>query len=188
VKNTFVKWIKRSGNAASAEPREFSRGAECKLRPDFQSLLGDSTIVGDIVVMDPAASSNSGKSAPMATAAKNKAKKYKHFVGKAPGQADQFVPVAFKTFGGFSAESVELIKLIGKKTRGEGIESKSVVDGLTNEIAVAIQRGDAACIFVCLLEGLSVVDSASAAAGSDKESAAESALCLGVACNLAAVA
>lgn len=172
VKNAIVKWIKRSGNAASAEPREFSRGAERRLRPDFQSSLGASTIVGDIVVMDPAAPSNSGKSAPMATAAKNKVKKYKHFVGKAPGQADQFVPVAFETFGGFSAESVALIGLIGKETRGEGIESKDVVDGLTNEIAVAIQRGNAACILVCLQEGLAVVDTASAAAASDKESVA----------------
>ena len=98
----------------------------------------------------------------MAAAAKKKVKKYKHFVGKGPGLADEFVPAAFETFGGFSKESLALIDKIGNNARGEGIDPQQIVDGLTNEIAVAIQRGNAACFLACLQEAHAVVvDSAS---------------------------
>ncbi len=158
VKDSIVKWIKRGGNAAAAEPRELNRDMDKKIRPDFECSLGASKLVGDIVVMDPAAPSNVRKSNPMKDAAQGKVKKFAAFVGKAAGLADKFVPAIFETFGGFSKDAVAFIAQTGKAARGDVIEPQYFIDGLTNEIAVAIQRGNAACVLNCLQEALQVVD------------------------------
>ncbi len=94
----------------------------------------------------------------MKNAAQGKVKKFAAFVGKAPGLADKFVPAIFETFGGFSTDAVAFIAQTGKAARGDVIEPQYFVDGLTNEIAVAIQRGNAACVLNCLQEALQVVD------------------------------
>ncbi len=156
VKNALVKWIKKSGNVAAAEPREYSSSLERNIRPDFQCALGATSIVGDIVVMNPAAPSNIGKPDCMSATAARKVNKFKHFVGKGPGQSDKFVPCVFETFGGFSKDSVALIDNIGKEVRGEGVESADITEGLISEVAVAIQRGNAATILNCIQEALMV--------------------------------
>jgi hypothetical protein len=139
-----------------------NRGLDKKIRPDFDCSLGATKIVGDIVVMNPAAPTYTLEAMPMKKAAKDKVKKFAAaFVGKEPGLADKFVPAIFETFGGFSKDSVALIEQIGKATRGEGIDPQDVVDGLTNEIAIAIQRGNAACILNCLQEALQVPEPSS---------------------------
>ncbi|MBA2708866.1 MAG: hypothetical protein H0U59_13765 [Gemmatimonadaceae bacterium] len=150
VKGAIVKWIKRSGNSAAAEPRDFSRDLDRQIRPDFQASLGASSIVGDIVVMNPAAPTHVDNDEPMKNVAIKKITKFAAFVGDELGQADEFVPAIFETFGGFSNHSVAFIAKIGKETRGEGIDSQTVMDGLTNEIAIAIQRGNANCVLSCL--------------------------------------
>lgn len=157
MKNAIVKWIKRSGNSAAAEPREFSRDLDRQIRPDFQASLGASNLVGDIVVMNPAAPTHVATDEPMKKAATKKLSKFKAFVGPELGQADEFVPAIFETFGGFSTNSVAFIAKIGKEARSEGLDSQTVMDSLTNEIAIAIQRGNANCVLNCLQEARQVV-------------------------------
>ncbi len=67
----------------------------------------------------------------------------------------------FDTFGGFSTDAVAFIAQTGKAARGDVVESQYFVDGLTNEIAVAIQRGNAMCVLNCLQEAVQVVTDSS---------------------------
>jgi hypothetical protein len=80
--------------------------------------------------------------------------KMKKLIGKGPLQADKFVPLVFETFGGFSEETISFIQLVGKESSGRGVSAWEIVQGLTNEVAIAIQRGNAAAILNCLDQGV----------------------------------
>ncbi len=99
-------------------------------------------------------------------AASKKIDKFKHFVGKGPGQADSSFPVSLKPLAA-SPDSVALIGNIGKEVRGEGVESTDTTEGLTSEVAVAIQRGNAATILNCRQEALMVAPDPAGDAGSE---------------------
>ena len=69
-----------------------------------------------------------------------------------------FVPVGIKTYGAYGPQGIKLVKQIGKKIQDATGEKLSTFYLLQN-ISMAIQRGNAACIIgtVPVSEGLEEV-------------------------------
>jgi hypothetical protein len=96
IKNVFVDWIRKAGHAAVAEPREYSKNASRKIRPDFEGSLGASTHAADVQIVNPLAPSHLHRDA-IAHSVNIKLKKFQKIVehGK-EHKADSFIPLIFE--------------------------------------------------------------------------------------------
>jgi hypothetical protein len=151
VKDVFVRWIRRAANYCIAEPRHFNADEAKKTRPDFHCTLGTSTYAGDVVIINPLAPSRKSQADPLGAAAAEKIDKHSKIVkGPLHARADHFVPLIFETFGAFSQHAVKFVNTVAANSGGQDFD---VLNGLINDIAIAVQRGNARAVLASIAEG-----------------------------------
>ena len=104
-----------------------------------KSLVWDVT-VADTVCATYVTKCSKSPCAAAETRETSKKSKYKHLTDYC------FIPIAIETFGAWGSEGLKLIKDIGKKLKEVTGNNRSTFY-LTQQISMAIQRGNSSCIF-----------------------------------------
>lgn len=118
-------------------------------RPDGMTLTPWSrgkSLLWDVTVRDTLANSYVNLSSVHAGAVADLAERHKHNHYIKLKEHHLFTPIAFESLGSCGPETKEFLADLGKRLRKTTGESRSL-DFLYQKISIAIQRGNAACIF-----------------------------------------
>jgi hypothetical protein len=146
----LMRWIRRIGGYARREPRNLDPNPESEKRPDLIVFVGSRRYLVDVVVVHSSAPSHrvlgaSGKLKVADRAADIKRGKYNDM---AAAQGMELIPFAVETYGGFSKDASAFIQGIIKSVKHDHrVVSTEELYGIRPAIAIAIQRGNAACFF-----------------------------------------
>lgn len=155
IVQTFAGWIRRTGAAVRAEPRD--QANHSNIRPDLLIHAGLETIWADVTIRHSTASSRAaaGATSRLAVARSAESEKCLKYTSEASNAGAIFSPIALETHGGWGPKAVDLArKISGWARAGEAAGSpwsaSEIRKGLRESVAIAIQRGNAKTIFRAL--------------------------------------
>jgi hypothetical protein len=137
-------WSRRAGSVALKEPEDLDHRDE--RRADLLITMSCGEILTDVVVRHPNAPSLVSRAAQAPLAAALDAEQYKRarYGDMAESMGAAFSAFAVETYGAFGPQAAELVERIAAYARiSDCWPSKSVLTGLTNAVAMAIQKGNA---------------------------------------------
>jgi len=147
------KYARRAGWLASVRPHWLYSG---ELRPDGDFISDSGREIIDFTVSHPTATSNveracQGKLAVTIEAERQKRRKY---AALAESHNAIVTPFALETFGAFGDRARDLVKRIAKSSKPEltGYTPHQILYGLSNEVAIALQKSNARIINSCFRE------------------------------------
>jgi hypothetical protein len=136
------------GCYARYEPRDLSQ--DDRKRPDVELFTLPVNTLIDVVVSNSIAPSHvqSAKSKPLAVADQAAKKKHKKYQALAEYQNADFRPFACEALGGMSRSAKQVIGLIADITSNNcsWLSRRTVINDLSDAIAIHIQRGNAAMV------------------------------------------
>jgi hypothetical protein len=136
------KWIERAGGIATVEPRGLT--AKSNDRPDIDTMLGLDSYFLDVTVLNTLAASNLARGEAFLQHAEARKKRKYHGMGQAHGA--EVIPFALDVYGVFGDDALEFVNKLADYAdqNASNYSPMQIREGLMNEVAVALQKGNAA--------------------------------------------
>lgn len=147
VVQALAAWIRRAGGSASIEPKNLSF-LDGK-RPDILVTLGTDHFLVDVTIRHPTAPSQVAIAlVPLGIASQAERRKLDHYQDMARQQLATMVPFAIESYGAFGDLATSFMKRIADHARhsSPSYSVVSILSGLIQSLAVAVQRGNTEAI------------------------------------------